>query len=580
MDELYPHKAGLEMSEQEPDVSGIVTLLEGKRDEAVRERADVEARWLRDLQQFEGNTLDRITKGAMDYKGAVSKTPPVVHLTRTRTLAIAARIINMLVPSNERSWDIEATPVPTMARAAEDQTPVTDPQTGQVAMVPDGMQGMPQGMAPGMQPGMASPQGMTGQPMRPVTKADLARLQLDAADQRADLMRKHMDDQLTECHYNAEQRRVIMDGCKIGTGVLEGPVVAGSYRKCRSQLPDGQWMSQMQETPTPEYKSVDPWNFYPLPAEHISRCEGVFIDRLMTRRELQELKLLPGFDVDMISEILREEPSHSESYSQSLVSRANITGETVNTKKRYGVWKYTGSLSRSDMETLSIDVDEELDVVDPIIEAWFCNGRLMKVKRHPLEGAYRLPYYVWNYEPSEVSMFGYGVPYFMRDSDRVIQSTWHMILHNAALSAGPQMVRHKGTIEPADGSEEITGGMKQWYFSDPDKTISDAFQLFQIDARIDELSAVHDRARQNADEELAFPLIAQGEPTEAVPTASGLAMLMNASNVVQRRIAQSYDDEVIEPSIVALYDYNMIYLDDEEAKGDMRIKPLASSSSR
>jgi hypothetical protein len=297
----------------------------------------------------------------------------------------------------------------------------------------------------------------------------------------------------------------------------------------------------------------------------------------MTRRELQELKLLPGFDGEMIDELLQEEPEHSSQYSASLVNRANISGETQPTNNRYSVWKYTGSLNRRDMETMGIDVDEELDLVDPIIEAWFCNTRLLKIKRHALEGTYRLPYYVWNYEESETTMFGYGVPYFMRDSDRVIQSTWHMILHNSALSAGPMLVRHKGSVEPADGSEEITGGMKQWYFSDPEKRIQDAFQLFQIEARTDELAAVHDRARQNADEELGFPLLAQGEPTEAVPTSSGMAMLMNASNVVQRRIAQSYDDEIIEPSIGALYDYDMAYLDDDDAKGDMQIKPLGAT---
>jgi len=618
MAELHPYKEGLEMSEQDTGITEIVGVLEDKRDTAVQNRAETESRWLRDLQQFEGNTLDRMTKGDTDYRSAVRRSPPVVHITRTRTLSIAARIINMLVPSNERSWDAIATPMPTMIKLADDQTPVMDPATGQPAMVPDNSQqpgpeqnpmapqppgppmppsaGMPPAMGPPPQPGMGppppgtapppgmppqgpmpGPQGVPSPPMRPVTKADLAKMEIEESEKRADRMRGYMDDQLTECRYNAEQRKAIVDGCKIGTGIIEGPVVAGSFKKARYKLPDGQWVVQMEEEPAPEFKAIDPWNFYPLPAEHITKCEGVFIDQIMNRREIQELKILPGFDVEMIDEILREKPEHSTRYASSLVERANITGETQPTDNRYSVWKFTGSLNRDDLEDLGIDVDEEMDIVDPIIEAWFCNTRLLKIKRHALEGGYRLPYYVWNYEESETTLFGYGVPYFMRDSDRVIQSTWHMILHNAALSAGPQMVRHKGSIEPADGTEEIAGGMKQWYFTDPEKKITDAFQLFQIEARIDELQAVHERARENADEELAFPLLAQGEPTEAVPTSSGMAMLMNASNVVQRRIAQSYDDEILEPSISALYDYNMIYLEDDEAKGDMTIRPQGAT---
>ena len=623
--ELESHKQGLEMSDQESGITEIVGVLENKRDTAIQERSEIESRWLRDLQQCEGNTLDRITKGDTDLNTAVRKSPPVVHITRTRTLSIAARIINMLVPSNERSWDIQATPIPSMLKLVDDNSPVTDPRTGQIAMVPDmsiepgpeqnpevagpppgppppgppptnGMapppgMGPPPGMngggpppPPGMDPGMGPPPGPEGAPpeppqppMKPVTKADLAKQEIEDSEERADRMREHMDDQLTECRFNSELRKAIVDGCKLGTGIIEGPVVAGSFKKARHRLPDGQWVTQMEEEPAPEFRVIDPWNFFPMPAEHITRCEGVFIDQLMNRREIQELKLLPGFDVDMINEILRERPDHSNTYAKSMVDRANVTGETQPTDTRYSVWKFTGSLNREYMEFLGMDVDEELDVVDPIIEAWFCNTRLLKIKRHALEGGYRLPYYVWNYEESETTMFGYGVPYFMRDSDRVIQSTWHLILHNAALSAGPMLVRHKDAIEPVTGSEQITGGLKHWYFTDPEKNINDAFQLFHIDTRIDDLVAVHDRARANADEELAFPLLAQGEPTEAVPTSSGLAMLMNASNVVQRRIAQSYDDEILEPAIGALYDYNMIYLDDDEAKGDMKIKPLGAT---
>lgn len=566
--ELLSHEDGIGQTDQEGTVTEIVTLLEDKRDTAISNRVETEARWLRDLQQFEGNTIDRMTKGATDHFSAVRKSPPVVHITRTRTLAIAARIINMLVPSNERSWNIEPTPVPTMIKALKDNTPVMDPSTGREAMIPDESAPAPEPAPPG--------QPEPDKPQRPVTKADLARKEIEDAEKRSDKMRKRMDDQLVECRFNAEQRKAIVDGCKIGTGIIEGPVVAGSFKKARYQVGD-MWVVRMEEEPAPEYKCIDPWNFYPMPAESITSCDGVFIDQLMTRKELQELRLLPGFDKDMIREILLEDPEHSEKYSNSLVSRANITGETVPTDTRYSVWKYTGTLDGDDLEQLGIDVDEELDIVDPIVEAWFCNTRLMKIKRHALEGGFRLPYYVWNYEESETSMFGYGVPYFMRDSDRVIQSTWHMILHNSAISAGPMLVRHKGAIEPANGSEEITGGLKQWFFTSDEGTIKDAFELFHIDARIEELTAVHELARKNADEELAFPALAQGEPTEAVKTSSGLAMLMNASNVVQRRIAQSYDDDILEPAIVALYDYNMIYLEDNDSKGDMKVKPMGAT---
>jgi hypothetical protein len=561
-------------TQQDAGLTDLVQILEKKRDEAIQDRSETEARWLRDLEQYEGNTLDRVTKGDIQHNKATQKAPPVVHLTRTRTNAIAARIINMLVPSNERSWDIEPTPVPQLMEQLRDETPLQDPDTGAPVMTqaPPPGQGQPAGPQQPQEPA-APAMGEAGAPEpRPMTQADIAREQMEEAERRAGRMRQHMDDQMVEGRFNAEQRKLIFDGCKLGTGIIEGPVVTGAFKKVRQEVGEGVWVTKLVEEPAPKFQCVDPWNFYPTYTETIEQCEGAFLDRLVNRRELQELKLQPGFDGAMIDELLQEQPTHSSNYSNALISRANVTGQTIKTDKRYALWKYVGSLTDDDLEALEIELDET-DGVDPIIEVWFCQGRLLKAKRHAMEGTYRLPFLVWNYQENETSIFGYGVPYIMRDSDRVIQSTWRMILHNTALSAGPQLVRDKDAIEPVgDEGEAITGGLKQWYKTNPEKSINDAFALFQIEARTDDLAAVHDRARQNADEELAFPLVAQGEPTEAVPTHSGLALLMNASNVVQRRHAQDYDDNVLVPGATALYEWNMLYNDDASAKGDMTIR--------
>lgn len=590
-----PYSEGIQSTRQAPDITAIVRVLESKRDEAVRDKSEVESRWIRDLQQVEGNTSDRLTKGAENFQTALRKTPPIVHITRTRTMSIAARIINMLVPSNERSWDITPTPVPSLVRGIEDDSPVIDPATGETAMVPDlNDDGTPAaGMtlpasspspadqsvanpAAGGQPIPGMPPAQPGIPERPVLQSDLARMQMKEAEKKCRRMREHMDDQLTECRFNAEQRKVIVDGCKLGIGVMEGPGIVGAYRKRRKQVEGGIWQTEVIEEPAPEFRAVDPWTFYPLPCESIEQCEGVFTVRLMTRWEIQGLKELPGFDTDMIDEVLAEEPHFSEAYNSTLIQRQSLSGETLNTANRYSVWRYVGTLNRQDQLDIGIDVDQKRSI-DPMIESWFVNTRMIKAKPFHMENAVRVPYYVWNYEKAEASIWGYGVPYLMRDSDRSMQSTWHMMLHNAAMSAGPQLIRKKGVVEPADGDENIGGGMKQWYLKDVETPVSDAFHLFQIECRIDQLADIHDRSRQNADEELSFPLIMQGEPTEAVPTSSGLAMLMNAANVTPRRIAQSYDDDILEPSITALYEYNMDYLDDPEAKGDMQVRPFGAT---
>jgi hypothetical protein len=78
-------------------------------------------------------------------------------------------------------------------------------------------------------------------------------------------------------------------------------------------------------------------------------------------------------------------------------------------------------------------------------------------------------------------------------------------------------------------------------------------------------------ASEFADAETALPMLAQGEKGTAPDTVGGMSILMNAANVVLRRIIKNFDDNVTKPLITRFYDWNMQFSKKTEIKGDFQI---------
>jgi hypothetical protein len=86
-------------------------------------------------------------------------------------------------------------------------------------------------------------------------------------------------------------------------------------------------------------------------------------------------------------------------------------------------------------------------------------------------------------------------------------------------------------------------------------------------------------ARQLADEETNLPLIAQGEMGQhTTKTSSGMAMLMNSSNIVLRKAVKNWDDDITRPLITRFYDWNMQFSDRSDVKGDFSIEARGSGA--
>jgi len=423
----------------------------------------------------------------------------------------------------------------------------------------------------------------TGQPVDLGKMADAVNLE---ATEKAERMETEIDDQLTESRYQIKARDIIHDACTMGTGVVKGPVIVGRSRKKWETAEDGTSVLQVIEALEPAVERVDPWDFFPdMSARTIDEAEFIFERRRLSKKQLREFANLPGTMVDQVRELLKSDARETHVARNHVDDLRAITGvASVGDSSLYEVWEYHGPISKSElMDALQSGEaemeDYEIDELDDEIEGvvFFSGDHVLRVQLNPMDSAER-PYSVFNWEKDESTVFGFGVPYLMRSPQKVINSSWRMMMDNSGLSVADQVVVNRELVAPADGSWQLTP-KKLWYLKDKTRSVNEAFATFSTPSHQQELANVFTMARQLADEETNLPLIAQGEQSQHITkTSSGMAMLMNSSNIVLRKSVKNWDDDVTRPLITRFYDYNMQYGESPDIKGDYTIDARGSSA--
>ena len=538
--EMSPEEYELEIAER---LHVFASRLNRLASEQVGKRSQIEQRWLDDIRQYHGEyTNDEAAKLSRSNGSEV-----FVNITRNKTNAAEARLQDMLFPTDDRNFGIKPTPVPELDALAK-QEPQTEQDVGPIQMARD-IQGR--------------------------------------ADEASSMMQDVIDDQLVESRYHIKARDVIHDACQLGTAVIKGPVIIGRTKKRWDVMPDGMSVLQVVEALEPSVERVDPWDFYPdMSAKTVNEAEFVFERRRLSKKQLREMAKLPGILVSQLKEVVRSGVKSSHIAKDFTDDIRNITGiNTVGEGNKYEIWEYHGPISKSElMDALALtDEDEyssvETDELDDEVEAtvFFSGNHVLKVSLNPMDSDER-PYAIFNWEKDESSVFGFGVPCLMRNPQRVINASWRMMMDNAGLSVADQLVVNKELLYPADGSWDMTP-KKVWYLRDKTRSVTEAFASFSTPSHQTELGNIFAMARQLADEETNLPLIAQGEMGQHVTkTSSGMAMLMNSSNIVLRKAVKNWDDDITSPLITRFYDWNMQFNERADIKGDFAIEARGSGA--
>lgn len=599
--------------------------LASRRDEwvAARSAQGHDRRFTEDLEQYNGR--DAANRASSEMMASVEQGFPVtqkaarptrstvfVQVTRQKTNALAARWQDIVVPSDDRNFALASTPVPGMPQfvhvppltpqGAPEATPQqAAPQPPSGVGVPDGAPpiGGPQPAAAaaaqtqGLNPGSQQPtQGSpatgpevqtSGNPASPHTVAEVTPEEQGMLDQqaeakkRASAMQVEIDDDFEECDISGEYRKALFDCSLYGTGVLKGPVVVHRTRKAWNKKFDAKgdstWSLEIVKEIKPASFRVDPRRIYPDPmcGENVQNGRGLFEYDRKTSKQVRALGSQPGYIKTQLLQAI-EEGGKAPAAAVSVSERED---QDYGKGDLFNHWIYWGEVEREDLEAAGVEIsDDELEVTSACIE--MINDIVVRAYLNPLpDGA--LPYDMCPCERNPGSVWGFGVPFLMRSQQRVINAAWRMILDNAGVSSGPQIVIKPGMIRPADNNQTITA-RKLWYATDDVEDVRKAFTTFEFASHQPELAAIIDMADRLSDQETAVPMLSQGQQGSAPETVGGMQILMQGANVMLRRLVKQFDDYIIKPHVRRYYDFHMEYSDKEFIKGDFQVVALGSST--
>ena len=555
----------LEREKREEQLQAFGTSMAHQRDDWIRSRYSygVDKRWIEDEDQY--NAKDNIAKQASQMMTSVEQGYPVttqmakphrstvyIGLTRQKTNAAEARLADILLPTDDRNWGIQPTPVPTMMAMGRDERMAGDKDTGQPMVDPD-----------------------SGEPLR---MKDIARAAMKVARDKAKAMQTEIDDQLTECDYNGEMRKVIHNAARLGTGVIKGPIVTNRTRKAWQPFKDmeGNVIHQLEivQEMSPASFSIDPRNVWPDPGcgDNIHHGKGMYEREQLTVRQVRELAKQPGYMKEQLRKVLEEGPKKSATFQELKDDDQRDIARDVFEK-----WEYWGEVDYDDLKSAGLKLEGEKDELKSISACVvMINNTVVKVYINPLEdGALPYDFFVW--EKVADSVWGYGIPYLMRAQQKVLNAAWRQMMDNAGVSSGPQIIVKAGAIQPADKQWQLSA-RKIWFATDDVDDVRKAFTAVEFNSYQAELAAIIKMAMELADQETGVPAITQGEKGAAPDTVGGMQMLMNSANVVLRRLVKQFDDSITRPHIRRYYDFNMMYNEDEEVKGDFTIDARGSSA--
>lgn len=537
--ELQETEEGISLHESRR--SAFLLSLLSKRKEAVAGRAGcgIEGEWTEDEEHYQGidaanrafvatGNLLRAKNWATGYGSADTKQQSrsviFLNITRPYVDAASARVADMLLPTDDRSWAIKPTPLPRLS-------PAKMMELGGVESANKAIE----------------------------ASQEIAKI---AAEQ----MQGEIEDCLNESNWHGEVRQVIEDAARIGSGVLKGPFPV--KRSARMYQQDGgiSILTEIEEI-KPGSKHIDPWNLFPDPScgESIHNGSYVWEREYLSARQLRDMVGMPGYDSLAILKALKEGPQLSK----------ETNANQINTKadEQFEMWIFYGTCDADDLESVGVETEDETPKASAM--AVIVNDQLIKCALNVLDTG-EFPYDVLAWQRRPGMPWGMGVGRQIRTPQRMLNGSCRAMMDNSGLTASPQIIIGNG-VSPADGEWSIRGG-KLWRAEADTQDVRAAFHAFVPPSVQAEMMNIINFALKVAEDVTGLPAMLQGIRGDAPETLGGMQMQNNNASGVLRRLAKRFDDYMTSPHIRRYYDWMMQHSDREDIKGDFQVDVRASSA--
>lgn len=486
-----------------------------------------------------------------------------VRLTARYVDAGAAKIGEITLPVDGPPMTLDPTPVPELIGGLEDEREVLN--NGQPVMR----------AAEESDPGVPGEDGQEVRPEKvPLKVKDLAKRQMEKAEEKAKAATDRIYDWLAEGKHVAQMRKVEFDMARLGVGVLKGPVPFNRKAKAVTSTDNGVEMSIVTKL-VPRTVWVDPWNFFPAPdcGENIHDGGGVFERDFLSPKALEALKGQPGYIPEAIDKVLKEGPEK--------INLEGVNPGERNESKRFTVWY--GYCEIGAEELLAANPDggddefEEGEKVHAIVT--LVNDTVIKAVANPLDsGAF--PYHAAPWRRRAGHWAGIGVAEQCKLPQRGINAATRALFNNAGKSAGTQLVINRSRIEPADTRWAFTPD-KVWWDNDPTGTgdVRTAFYAFTPQNATNQLMSIIEYNFRLAEESTSIPLITQGFSGDTTPDTFGATQIQdNNANQLLRDVGYSVADNITNPLGDQLYEWLLLDPDvPNEEKGDYQVNINAAA---
>lgn len=554
-------------------LKALGTAIAAKRDEAVlaRKNSGIEDVWKKCEEAYLG--IDDANRhefakaawakptsmdgGLTSERGVNDETKSTVfvRLTSRYVDAGAAKLGEILLPIDQKPFSFGPSPVPDLVKHEDDNRPLT---------LPNG--------APLVKAATPEQAQQTGAQQVPVTPHDIYKDTLERAKKAATKAETRIYDWMVECNYAGENRKVIFDAARLGTGVLKAPIPTIQVSKSLSKKQNVIELEFVKKV-VPGAKWIDVWNLFPDPScgEDVHCGDFIFERDYLSPKSLRELIGQDGYLESQIEKVLKEGPDGHQ-----------VDADKPEKKKdgRFAVWYFYGQIKAEDLkEAYTIgDLPEDK-------ESFYClitlvNNSVIRAIMNPLEsGAF--PHRVMNWSRRSGNWAGVGVAEQCDMPQRTVNAATRALLNNNGFSSGVQLVIDQASIIPANNSWNITPNKIWWKTGD--SPVADVRQLFtaiQFPNITQQLMEVINYGFKLAEESTSIPLITQGQTGATTPETLGAVQLQNNNAAtLLRNIGYHYDDAITEPVVNALYEWLLLDPDvPDDEKGDFKINARGSAA--
>jgi len=524
-------------------------------------------------------------------------------LTETKCRAGSAWIRDIVLPVGERPWALEPTPLAELPSALKksivnkaieqaQQIMLQRAQAAQMQAQQQAMPGAPPGAPP--QPGAMVPSATDAVMSREEFRQQVAelgdKLRTEAeqavkriAGIRARRMEKQIEDRLAEGGWAEAMDAFVEDFVTYPAAIMKGPV----YQRVQTlKWADG-WVPKVVNDPKQCWEQVSPFDAYPAPGAKDCQA-GDFIERMrLWRKNLHDLKGLPGYQDDEIDKALRDYTNgHMEGWLWTEAERQRLTQESlymfVSPPGVIDALNYWGSVPGWKLITWGVE-GKNGEALEPTRD-YECNvviiGRYIIYAALNPEPLGTRPYRKACYDEIPGAFWGNSVPDLASTSQKMCNVYASSMADNVTFSAKPQFWVHADRFADGENTIEIFGG-KVWQLkSDPTQGVNPGMGVFNIPDNSQSLNANYDKWEIRADDSTGIPRYTYGNERVggAGDTASGLAMLLNSAAKGLRRAISNIDMYVIGPNIAATFVNEMLYNEDESIKGDCKAVPRGAAA--